>query len=159
MTEAIERLCALAIFCGVLLSVMPEGGVKRLAGIGCTAALLLTVLGAVRSVRTEDFTFELSRYRELSEELTASGEQARDKLDRSVIESEFETYISDEAALLSLPEPEASVTARWELPGLWLPYEVRLSGAYDAAARRRLSERIVAELGIPEERIVWTDES
>ena len=63
------------------------------------------------------------------------------------------------AGLLGMKELRAEVTARWDLAGLWLPYEVRLGGVSDAALRRRLEERITAELGVPAERIIWNDES
>lgn len=159
MTGAIRELCALAILCGAVMSVMPEGGVKRVAAIGCTAALLLTAAGAVRGMDTKAFTLELARYRELSSELGAQSREARDRLDRSVIEEEYGAYICSEAASLGLTELRAEVTARWELPGLWLPYEARLTGAYGEAERRRLEERIEAALGVPRERIVWGDEA
>ena len=157
MTGVVRQLCALSIFCGAALCVMPEGGVKRLAGVACTAALLLCLASAVRGMEMKAYSLELSRYRELGAELSARGEEARDRLDRSVIEAEYGTYISDEAVRLGLPPLRVSVTARWELPGLWMPWEVRLGGTEDAAQRRRLTERLVAELGVAEERIVWDD--
>ena len=159
MTGAVRELCALAILCGAVMSVMPEGGVKRVAAIGCTAALLLTLVGAARSIETDALSLELARYRELASELSAQSREARDRLDRSVIEAEYGAYICSEAASLGLPEVRAEVTARWELPGVWLPYEVRLAGVRGDRERRRLEERIEAALGVPRERILWNDEA
>ena len=106
-----------------------------------------------------DFAPELARYRELSEELRVQAGEARDRLDRSVIEAEYEAYICDEAAALGLPQLRAQVTARWDMAGVWLPYEVRLEGTGDVSLRRRIEERITAELGVPAERIIWDDEA
>ena len=97
MTAALRLLCALAVFCGALLSVMPEGSVKRIAAIGCTAAMLLAVLGALRELDPGDFTLELARYRELGRELAVRSEEVRDRLNRSVIEEEYEASLGDAA--------------------------------------------------------------
>lgn len=158
MTAALRLLCALAVFCGALLSVMPEGSVKRIAAIGCTAAMLLAVLGALRELDPGDFTLELARYRELGRELAVRSEEVRDRLNRSVIEEEYEAYICDEAKRFGADGIRAEVTLRWDMAGVWLPYEVRLSGRADRDAVARLRERIGAELGVPPERISWDDE-
>lgn len=158
MSAAIGRLCALAVFCGAVLCVMPEGGVKRISAVGCTALLLLSVFSAVKALDIASLTPDLARYRELSEELKANAAEQRDRLDRRVIEAEYAAYICDEAAALGCAELHAEVTARWDLSGYWLPYEVRLGGVVDVSARQRLNERIEAALGVPAERIVWEDE-
>ena len=158
MMSAIRQLCALAVFSGVLMSVMPEGGSKRIAAIGSTAALLLTLLGAVREITPDAFAPELARYRALEQELTERSDEIRDSLNRSVIEGEYEAYICDEAGRLGIPEMEARVTARWDMSGYFLPYEAHLRADADARARLALNARIEAELGIPEERICWNDE-
>ena len=157
MTEGVARLCALAILGGVLMSLMPEGGVRRVAAIGCTAALLLTAVNLAGKTDPGVFSFDLARYHELSEELTANAQEARDRLDRSVIEAEYESYICDEAARLGIEELDAAVTARWDMAGLYLPWQVELSGQCGEREKLRLTERITAELGVPEERVIWTD--
>lgn len=159
MTGAIRQLCALAVFCGAVMSFMPEGGVRRMAAIGCTAAMLLSLAGALRPVEPEVFAPELGRYHELEQELTQRSDEARDRFSRSVIEAEYEAYVCDEAARLGVPGLHAQVTARWDLRGLYLPWEARLSGTHDETLRRRLAARIEAELGIPGERIIWNDEA
>lgn len=159
MMVTIKQLCALAVFCGAIMSIMPEGGVRRITAIGCTAALSLTLVGALRAVDAESFTLELARYRELGAELLEHSDEVRDKLNRSVIEAEYEAYICDEAARLGIAELSVKVTARWDMNGLWLPHEVRLAANCDDQSRRRLDAVIEAELGIPGERIIWDYES
>ncbi len=157
MMTSVGRLCALAILGGVLLSLMPEGGVRRIAGIGCTAVLLLTAVNAVQETDWSAFRIEIARYHELSEELAADGRDARDKLDRSVIEAEYESYICDEAARLGIVELHAEVTARWDMAGLWLPYEVQLWGSCGEHEKKELTGHIKAELGVAGERVIWHD--
>ena len=155
MTGGVARLCALAIFGGVLMSLMPEGSVRRIAAIGCTAALLLTAVNLAGKTDPGVFSFDLARYHELSEELTANAQEARDRLDRSVIEAEYESYICDEAARLGIRDLRADVTARWDLAGLYLPWQVELTGSCSESERQKLTERITAELGVPGEMVVW----
>ena len=38
MHGVIREVCALSVFCGLAMSIMPEGSVKRVAGVLCTAA-------------------------------------------------------------------------------------------------------------------------
>lgn len=159
MTGLIGRLCALSVFCGLVMSLMPEGGAKRMAAIGCTAALLLTLSGALQEVKPELFLPELAYYRELEQELTERSGELRDSLNRSVIEREYEAYICDEAARLGIPGLQAKVTARWDMAGYFLPYEVHLTADCGERERRALTDRIEAELGIPKERIIWDDEN
>ena len=97
--------------------------------------------------------------RELEQELTERSGELRDSLNRSVIEREYEAYICDEAARLGIPELQAKVTARWDMAGYFLPYEVHLTADCGERERRALTDRIEAELGIPKERIIWDDEN
>lgn len=156
MTEGVKQICALAIFCGVAMSLMPEGGVKQVAGIGCAFILILSLIGAVKELGLSAYSLEMAKYRELGREISESADEARDRLNRKVIEQECETYILDKAAELGIQELTATVTARWSMEGVWLPYTVSLQGLWTEAQRERLSGRIEAELGIVRASQEWS---
>lgn len=155
MTELVERLCVLSVVFGLALSLMPEGGVKKLTGAVAAAALLLCLLDGVNAVDTGELLMDAARYRELSASLTADADALRSRLDRRVIEQECETYIEDKAAALGARVLSVRVTAVWSAEGYWLPEAVSVSGSWSEAARARLSGLMETELGIPAERQEW----
>ena len=155
MTELVERLCVLSVVFGLALSLMPEGGVKKLTSAVAAAALLLCLLDGVDAVDTGGLLMDAARYRELSASLTADADALRSRLDRRVIEQECETYIEDKAAALGARVLSVRVTAVWSAEGCWLPEAVSVSGRWSEAARARLSGLMETELGIPAERQEW----
>ena len=42
--ESIRQLCAVSIFCGAAINITPEGGVRRIMQLLCTAALTMAIL-------------------------------------------------------------------------------------------------------------------
>ena len=93
---------------------------------------------------------------ELEQIIVSTDTETADRLNRTIIEGECETYILDKAAALGLEVREAAVTARWSDEGFWYPWECRLStGEGDMSGLSRLIE---AELGIPEARQRWEAE-
>lgn len=158
MMSGIRQLCALAVFSGFVLCITPEGSVKRLTAICCTLAMLLCLTGSLRDFSLDDYSLELAKYRELEQELSQSGDEARDKLNRRVIEQECEAYITDKAAELGLRIDDLRVTARWSMDGVWIPYRVELRATGEAGRRERLAGLLEAELGIPRKRQDWRED-
>ncbi|MCR5664798.1 MAG: hypothetical protein K6G17_08015 [Oscillospiraceae bacterium] len=157
MENAIRQLCAVSILCGVALSLMPEGGVRRAAALGCTGALVLTVLNAAGGFDTEIYAAELARCREESARLAAESEAGAERLNRLVIERECAQYIEERAAALGIGGCRAELTARWSMDGFWVPWEAQISvSACSEQQARSLSDAIRSELGIPTERQAWS---
>ena len=156
MQEGVRQLCALSVLCGVALYLAPEGAVKRISSIGCTVILLLSLVNAVSELSLIDYAVELAKYRELSEELSQQADNIQDRLNRTVIEQECGTYILDKAAELGIEDLQVTVTARWDMEGVWVPYKASLRSDCGAEERNRLSERIQAELGIAKEDQEWS---
>ena len=61
MYEGIRELCAVSLLCGAALSILPEGGVKRVAEILCTASLILTVISPIRELDLDVLALENAR--------------------------------------------------------------------------------------------------
>ncbi len=104
MSGAIREICALSILCGAAMSIMPEGGAKRVAGILTAAILLTAILTPLRSIDLESYALLAER------------------LNRAVIEREYETYIMDKANEMGIDIKEADVEVQWSTEKVWLPY-------------------------------------
>jgi hypothetical protein len=91
-------------------------------------------------------------------ELSSSAQTVEERLNRLVIEREYETYIMDKANELEIRLSEVEVEAQWNLEGLWMPYEVSITGKCSDKDKNQLSAVISANLGIPYERQRWNDE-
>lgn len=156
--QSIMQLCALSLFCGAALSILPEGGVKRVAEVVCTASLILAVINPLKSMDISSYALESAKYHELEASLTADAEKAEQRLNRLVIEQEYEAYIMDKALELGLEGLAVSVEVQWSLDGLWMPYSAGLSGIWDQDGKERLSALMTADLGIPYERQRWDSE-
>lgn len=152
----IRALVGAAVFCALALALCPEGRVKRVLRFACGLVMAAALLSPVLSVDMESLPQALARYSEAAERCAGSAEETADRLNRTIIEGECETYILDKAAALGLEVCEAAVTARWNDEGFWYPWECRLStGEGDMSGLSRLIE---AELGIPEARQRWEAE-
>lgn len=156
MEKLIRALCALSIFCGAAQSLAPEGRGKKAMGFVCAVVILACVVNAVKSLDPEEYALEIALQRERKEAFLRESTQARQSLERMVIEGECEAYILDTAGRLQLPLQRAEVRAKWSLEGLWVPYSVKLEGALDGEQRKRLSDVIETELGIPGQRQEWS---
>ncbi len=118
MREGLRQLCVLAICSGVLLSLTPEGGAKRVLQVLVSAALLVTVFRTLGCLDNTALAPELARYRELERSLSARGSEARDKLNRLVIEQEYREYIESRAAARGSDRAEGRSEVRGRAEGL-----------------------------------------
>lgn len=156
MGESIRILCALSVLCGAALSLCPEGGVKRVLNIACSAALLCVIIQPISEFDDSVYALELAKNRQREEALITAGTELSDSLNRLVIEERYEAYILDKAEKLGLEMSGVSVTAEWSMEGLWVPSSAELRCAENEALRRELSGILEAELGIPAERQQWS---
>lgn len=142
-----------ALAVSVLQTLIPEGGLRRVAtftgGLLLLAVLLRPVLGAdldVLDASLEDWTAQV-------EQRQAELEQAQTDALAEGIEERTAAYISDKAAALGL-----TVTVRVETEtgedGVPIPSAVEITGPRSAA----LEAYIAGELGIPAERQTWKEQ-
>ena len=156
--QGIRQLCALSLLCGAALSILPEGGVKRVAEVACTASLILALISPLKSLDMELYALESAKRHELESALTQDAEAAQQRLNRLVIEQEYEAYIMDKALELGQEDLVVDVEVQWSLDGLWMPYAASLSGECSQSGKERLSALMAADLGIPYERQRWDSE-
>lgn len=158
MYEGIRQLCAVSLLCGAALSILPEGGVKRVAEILCTASLILAIASPIKEIEMDDYALESARLRQLEESLSREGLEAGERLNRIVIEQQYKAYIMDKAAELGIGSIEADIDVQWSLEGFWVPWEARLSCRCDEDIRQKLADILMSDLGIPYERQRWNGE-
>ena len=149
--ESIRQLCAVSIFCGAAINITPEGGVRRIMQLLCTAALTMAILSPIKEIDFDIYALETARLREAEAAINESAEKIDDRLNRAVIEEQCEEYISDKADSMGLAL-EARVTAE-AADGVPVPARVTLTGKKSG----ELSRWLETELGIPAERQVWNE--
>ena len=62
--ESIRQLCAVSIFCGAAINITPEGGVRRIMQLLCTAALTIAILSPIKEIDFDIYALETARLRE-----------------------------------------------------------------------------------------------
>lgn len=158
MNSMIRELCALSIFCGAALSIMPEGNVKRVAGILCSSVLIIAVITPIKAFDIESYADILNTYREKESRLAASSEEISERLRRAVIEEEYGAYIMDKAEKLGIEVKEARVEVQWSADGAWLPYSASIHANVSKADKCALEDKLEAELGLPPSKVKWADD-
>ena len=156
MQEGLRQICALSVFCGVLMNLTPSGGVKRIMAVLCSAALLCAILSNVQALDLGTYRLELARLREREASLQESGAALEERLNRLVIEEQLEAYILDKAAKLGLELPEVKLALSWSMEGFWVPNAVTIRYRGSEAARLALERSLEAELGIPAAEQEWS---
>ena len=160
--ESIRQLCAVSIFCGAAINITPEGGVRRIMQLLCTAALTMAILSPIKEIDFDIYALETARLREAESAINESAERIDGRLNRAVIEEQCEEYILDKAEELGANVSGVKVQAQWNLDGLWVPYSAEIDapdigsaagavslsvhypyrrGAASAASKRQLPEK------------------
>ena len=153
--ESIRQLCAVSIFCGAAINITPEGGVRRIMQLLCTAALTMAILSPIKEIDFDIYALETARLREAEAAINESAERIDDRLNRAVIEEQCEEYILDKAKELGADVSAVKVQAQWNLDGLWVPYSAEINAPDTGSAKAALEGVIQNELGIPAERQMW----
>ncbi len=154
MRECIRDLCVLSIFCGAVISLCPEGGVKKILQILETAVLLAVIVNACRGLDLSSYTVELARFHEKERELAEGAGAIYDRLDRLVIEDEYASYIERKAKAAGISPMDIEIRARWSKEGLWIPDSSRIHVSAEVDIEQ-LKQILMGELGIPPERQEW----
>ena len=152
----VRPLCVLSILCGVLLSLTPEGSVKRIAELACTCVLLISVIGTA-GAETSELSFSDADISHLEDELSENAEKTRTELSGMVIQRECEEYIMEKADALGIVLREVTVGLRHTEEQDWSPWNVTLESEATGEEKSLLSGIIRTDLGIPYERQSWNE--
>ena len=158
MSETILQLCVISVFCGVIMSLMPDGGCKTVGKMLCTCILIASVIKPLTDFDFETYALESAKLKEVEAAFADGVMESSERLQYMVIHEEYQEYILSKALLLGIDNPDVELELSWNNDGLWVPCSCKLSGEYTNEQKRKLSNILSADLGIPEERQFWISE-
>ena len=101
------------------------------------------------------YALEMARYREQEQRFLLENREKNARLNRLVIEQEYETYILDKARSYGLALASVEMELEWSGEGFWVPHGVTIAYRGEERQRRGMESLIAADLGIPAERQIW----
>lgn len=155
MGGALRSICILSVVSG-LLGTVSDRNVKRISELLSACILILCILKPLSGIDTASAFPELSGFSEREAELREKADEERERMNRSVIEEKYGAYIMDKAKELAVSVTGARVSAERNAEGIWMPFEAYILYEGDEAGRGKLAETIRVNLGIPEERQIWS---
>ncbi len=154
MRECVRELCIISIVCGAVLSLCPEGGVKRILRILQTIVLLAVIFDCAGKLDLAPYSLELARSRERENTLLRDSGEMSDRLNRLVIEREYASYVEQRAEAAGVTASEIRIRARWSKEGLWIPDSSSIH-LLKESEKEVLAQILLAELGILREQQEW----
>ncbi|MGI6028144.1 MAG: hypothetical protein ACOX81_01875 [Candidatus Heteroscillospira sp.] len=158
MTEVlrqwIQGMALTALFCSAAMALTPKGRIKSITRLACTMAMAVAMLTPLCRMPSDTLAQSLARCREATVKASVNGADTADRLSRTIIEEECAAYISDKGTELGLEINSVRVLAKWG-DAFWYPYEVWL----DTQPSEKLTGWIEGELGVPRERMYWSNEA
>ncbi len=144
-----------AVFCAVVLALVPEGGEKRALRFVCSAVLILLLLGPLASLEPGKLGALLEDAEALEGDVGELAGEAGKESRIALIRQGTEEYIWDAARSLGIGRLGIRLTfdERGEIP---VPRTISLSGSWTEEQQSRLSLLLEGELGIPPERQNWS---
>jgi hypothetical protein len=155
--DAIRRyllaLSAAALLCGTAMTLLPKGGVRRMAELVCGLFMICAALGPLMKLDEASLARSIASFRLQAEEQRTGVELRNRELVSAIIKEKTETYILDKASDMGLAL-EAEVTME-EKEGSPYPRAVRLKGRASAQQKAALAAYIEENLAIPADRQEW----
>lgn len=154
LRQYLLTVIAASIICAVVNALMEKKGtltaaIKMLTGLFLVVAVL-SPLVSLQLSNMGDFTHDLEI---AAGNAVASGEEMAREATAAIIKEKTEAYILDKAASLEL---DIEVEVRLDSANPLLPDKVYLKGSVSPYAKARLCQCITDDLGIPEEKQIWT---
>ena len=155
MGHIIKDVCVFGVLSAVALTMAPDKGTKNIMNIMCSLIVLLILIQPLSGFDFGTYASSIAEFNEISEELIANGEDMNSRLNRVVIEKEYETYIMDKASKLDITLDGVSVELRWDTKGYWVPSKVIYKSVNRTENVRKLIDIVEAEFGIAESEQHW----
>lgn len=149
LKEWLLSVTAAAILCALAQGLIPPGPVRRVGRLTAglvMAAALLAPLASLRGVDPEQWLENWQPQEEVQDL-----EKQRDETMKTIIEEECGAYIVDKAAQLGA-DCQVQVVCAPEGEGVFLPWQVIITGDLSPGQQEQLTAQIQEELGVPPER-------
>ena len=146
----------LAVFAGAVLYICPEGGPRRILRLLCTAILTAAVLSPMRTFDYDILSLEEARFALAEAELSNRSLETDDRMKKMLLQYNFEHYIVSRGQELGLEIQSIEIELTKNGDGQWLPCAAEIEAAGSAEGAEELASLLYREIGIPQERQVWT---
>lgn len=146
-------VAAVGLLASLILSLLPEGPLRRSGTFVGSLLLILAVLSPLVQLDADTIAQAIARVRMEAREAVSGVETDNREILAAIIKEDCETYIWDKAQEMGLElEVEVTVEAGVNYP---YPTAVTLRGAVTAAQQAALSQWIEENLGIPGAQQEW----
>lgn len=153
LREWITSVVVVTLLLSVTQTLLPEGGVRRIASFTGGLLLLVALLHPVLGADLKRLEWELEPYRAAVRDRQEELEEAGEKELSALIAQRTAAYIWDKAEELGL-QVAVRVTVEPDENGVPVPAAVEVTGPPSEA----LADYLERELGISRERQDWKDE-
>ena len=153
----IMRLTSTAVLTACAMALTPDGRVKKTVKAICGIVTMLALISPLATGETVDIESVFSSFRREAIEVSGDFSEINEKISSDIIVSETEAYISDKGKSLGIDGISVTVTVKKREDGYFHPYSAEIAADAGRAQIKKLGEIIESELGIPEERIGWSD--
>lgn len=152
--EYLLSITAAAIICSIIVGLIEKKGANStIIRMLCGLFLAVTVVSPWVNIQLNDLSGYWEGLGLAAENAIDEGVVMANKATADIIKTKSEAYILDKASLWEL-SIEVEVTVSDSDPPS--PYQVRIRGTVSPYAKTRLQEVIAKDLGIPEDRQIWT---
>ena len=151
----VRTLAVGAVFCGVVLLLIPEGAEKRASRLTCALMLTILMIAPLRRLDPQKLTGLLTMKRMETAGFTEDADELSMELYTRIIREEIEEYIWDAARKLGIGELGIRLRLK-ETGGLPCPWSIDLTGTVTEEQKEKLSLLLEGELGIPRQRQMWS---
>ena len=146
-------LVAAGLLSTLLLSLLPEGGVRRVLRLACGLVMLLVCVSPILNIQTEDVAEWLSRLEISSDEASHGIELQTQQLIADIISEKVSAYVWDKAQSLGL---EIETEVRMNVEGSYpYPEGIEIRGQIPESQKEVLQRYIESNFAIPEDRQVY----
>lgn len=153
LREWITSVVMVTLLLSVTQTLLPEGGVRKLASFTGGLILLVALTRPLLGTELERLELDLEPYRQAVQERQTELRESGEKELSELIAQRTAAYIWDKAEELGL-RVSVRVTVEPDTDGVPVPAAVEVTGPPSEA----LAEYLERELGIARERQVWKDE-
>lgn len=154
--EYIISVCAAALLCGILNSLVLKGPAKQILKLVSGLFLTFCVISPVSNIHLPDLAAISQEVQEDAQSAVLSGEEMTDDALTESITRQLEAYILDKASSMGL---DIEVEVFLKQDDSFLPESVTIRGSAAQQQKKELLEELTDALGITQEDITWTRKS
>ncbi len=141
-----------AIICGCVTGILgSKGTIGSIAKFLCGLFMTVTVFSPLVDFRLPDLGSFMDSYQAEADLSIADAEKVSHQMKTEIITEQVRSYILDKADSMGL-----SISVEVSLDDALLPNMVIIKGEASPYAKSKLADHITENLGIPEEKLLWT---